>query len=177
MVTMTSYLPIGRSPSASRSMWITKVSPTAPAGSPEALCNMPDASIATWPCGSQTTRKIVAASAGMVRCTSKRSVTSRDRSRRSSGLGQISRPAPEAVGAEVEAGPGAIGVLRTPGQHGLGLREHDGGVGDLGAPGGVGGQIEAPPRAVPELHVGERRRAAHREVLALEPAVPRPLVR
>src|SRR6478672_1252777 len=73
IVTVTSYLPIGRSPNDSRSMWMTNVSPTAPAGSPLALCNMPDASIATWPRGSHTTRKMVAASAGMVRWTSNRS--------------------------------------------------------------------------------------------------------
>src|SRR5690349_11066644 len=55
-------------------MWITNVSPTARAGSPDALCNMPDASIATWPRGSHTIRKIAAASAGIVRWTSKRSL-------------------------------------------------------------------------------------------------------
>ncbi len=74
MVTVTSYLPMGRSPSASRSMWITKVSPSAWAGSPVALCSMPEASMATCPSGLLTTAKMSAAVAGMVRCTSKRSV-------------------------------------------------------------------------------------------------------
>src|SRR5665213_2826358 len=54
-------------------MWITNASPTAPAGSPVALCSMPEASMATWPRGSRTTLKIAVASAGMVRLTSKRS--------------------------------------------------------------------------------------------------------
>ena len=55
-------------------MWITKVSPSARAGSPVALCSMPDASMATWPSGSHSVPKMVAASNGMGRCTSKRSV-------------------------------------------------------------------------------------------------------
>ena len=47
--------------------------PPAPA-SPVAPCSMPVASIATCPDGLRTTSKIVAGSAGMVRCTSKRSL-------------------------------------------------------------------------------------------------------
>ena len=43
-------------------------------GSPVESCNMPDASIATWPRGSLTTRKITAASAGIIRWTSNRSL-------------------------------------------------------------------------------------------------------
>src|SRR5262249_47224174 len=47
--------------------------PTACAGSPDELCNIPDASMATWPVGLLTMSKILPASAGIVRCTSKRS--------------------------------------------------------------------------------------------------------
>src|SRR4051812_30286333 len=56
-------------------MWMTKLSPTAFAGSPVASSNMPDASIITWPIGSLSTRKIADASASIVRWTSIRSVT------------------------------------------------------------------------------------------------------
>ena len=64
-----------------------------------------------------------------------------------------------------------------PRQHCLGLWQHNRRVRDLRAPRRVGCEIEALPRAVPELHIGERVRAAHREVLTLEPLVPRPCMR
>ena len=54
-------------------MWITNSSPTAPAGSPVAAWSIPEESMATWPCGSDSTAKIAEASAGIRRCTSKRS--------------------------------------------------------------------------------------------------------
>src|SRR3954447_14965901 len=55
-------------------MWTTNVSPTAPARSPVAPINMPEASMATWPAGSLTSVKTVAGSAAMGRSTSNRSV-------------------------------------------------------------------------------------------------------
>src|SRR4029453_13274950 len=54
-------------------MWITKVSPTAAAGSPLEAWSIPELSIATWPRGSRTTSKIVCGSAAIVRWTSIRS--------------------------------------------------------------------------------------------------------
>src|SRR4030081_1617008 len=66
-------------------MCTTKLSPTALAGSPSASCSMPEASIATWPCGSQRTAKMSADGAAMVRWTSMRSVIGKwcqDRDRR-----------------------------------------------------------------------------------------------
>src|SRR4051794_22610014 len=54
-------------------MCTTNVSPTAVAGSPVALINMPELSIATWPFGSDTTRKMSAGSAAIARSTSIRS--------------------------------------------------------------------------------------------------------
>src|SRR5262245_6463033 len=57
-------------------MCTTNVSPTADTGSPVASMSMPALSMATWPIGSHSTRKMVAASAGMVRWTSSRSTRS-----------------------------------------------------------------------------------------------------
>src|SRR5262245_2860890 len=57
-------------------MCTTNVSPTADTGSPVASMSMPALSMATWPIGSHSTRKMVAASAGMVRWTSNRSTRS-----------------------------------------------------------------------------------------------------
>ena len=78
IVTVTSYLPIsGKSLSDSRSILIVKVSPAAATGSPSASCSIPEESIATWPWGSQSSAKISAAGAGIVRWVSIRvSVTS-----------------------------------------------------------------------------------------------------
>ncbi len=64
-----------------------------------------------------------------------------------------------------------------PGEHGLSLREHDRRIGHLGTPRRVGGEVEARPRAVPELHVRQRVGAPHGQVLPLEPPIPRPLMR
>src|SRR5262245_52763685 len=75
MCTVTSYLPSGMSPRASRSMCTTNSSPTAETASPVASINIPDASMSTCPCGSRSTAKIAAGSAGMVRDTSMRSAT------------------------------------------------------------------------------------------------------
>ena len=47
MMTVTSYLPIGKSLSASRSMCTTNRSPAAVAGSPVASCSMPEESMVT----------------------------------------------------------------------------------------------------------------------------------
>src|SRR4249920_25149 len=54
-------------------MCTTKLSPTPWTGSPVASINIPELSIATCPFGSHSTRKIAAASAGMVRATCNRS--------------------------------------------------------------------------------------------------------
>src|ERR1041384_8173542 len=88
-------------------MWMTNVSPSALAGSPVESCNIPDASMATCPDGDDTTPKIVAASAGMVRCTSKRSLMS-------ASWHQPSERAPAEAGGELgvgHRGPGADGDL------------------------------------------------------------------
>ena len=53
--------------SDSRSMCTTKVSPAALTGSPDASWSIPDESIATWPCGSQSTAKMSAAGAAITR--------------------------------------------------------------------------------------------------------------
>ena len=66
-------------------------------------------------------------------------------------------------------------VLGPPGQHGLGQGQDHGGVLGGGAPGGVGGEVEAQPGAVAELHVAVGLGAEHDQVLALEATVPRPL--
>ena len=58
MAIVTSYLPSGRSFSESRSVCITNWSPTAVTGSPVASINMPEATMATWPCGSLRMPKI-----------------------------------------------------------------------------------------------------------------------
>src|SRR5215204_2303723 len=76
MLTVTSYSPSGKSLSASRSMWISNVSPTLDAGDPVDPMSMPDASMATWPSGSRRTAKIAPGSALMVRSTSMRSTAS-----------------------------------------------------------------------------------------------------
>src|SRR5215471_13922060 len=55
-------------------MCTTKVSPTLATGSPVASISIPELSMATCPCGSVSTAKIAAGSAGMIRCTSMRSV-------------------------------------------------------------------------------------------------------
>src|SRR6266700_1999466 len=55
-------------------MCTTKLSPTAATGSPVALISIPELSIATCPCGSHSSRKIVAWSAAIVRWTSSRSL-------------------------------------------------------------------------------------------------------
>src|ERR671922_651601 len=57
-------------------MWTTNVSPAADTGSPSAAISIPELSIATWPCGSHSTRKIAAGSAAIARCTSIRSIRS-----------------------------------------------------------------------------------------------------
>ena len=46
------------SPMASRSMWMTKRSPTALTGSASLLISEPEASIATWPFGLRSNSKI-----------------------------------------------------------------------------------------------------------------------
>src|SRR4051812_23023515 len=77
MITVTSYLPIGRSLSASRSMCTTNSSPTSPTGCPSADWSMPVLSMATWPRGSRSTANTSAGVAAMSRRTSKRSVVMR----------------------------------------------------------------------------------------------------
>ena len=54
-------------------MWMTNVSPTPEAGSPEASMSIPEESMATWPWGSRRTAKTASGGAGKVRCTSMRS--------------------------------------------------------------------------------------------------------
>src|SRR5687768_1163148 len=66
-------------------MCTTKLSPSAVTGSPEASINMPELSIATCPCGSHSTRKIDAASAGINRWTSNRSFVIRASCHRPAG--------------------------------------------------------------------------------------------
>src|SRR6201995_1664677 len=65
MITVTSYLPMGRSPRASRSMWTTKRSPACRTGSPSADWSMPELSMATWPRGAVSTAKIAAGGAAI----------------------------------------------------------------------------------------------------------------
>jgi len=55
-------------------MCTRKLSPAADTGSPSASISIPELSIATCPCGSHSTLKIAAGLAGMIRCTSSRSV-------------------------------------------------------------------------------------------------------
>src|SRR6266487_1033350 len=55
-------------------MWTTKVSPAAVTGSPVASISMPVLSMATCPCGSQSTRKTASGAASIVRATSSRSL-------------------------------------------------------------------------------------------------------
>ncbi len=55
-------------------MWTTKVSPAAVTGSPVASISMPVLSMATCPCGSQSTRKTASGAASIVRVTSSRSL-------------------------------------------------------------------------------------------------------
>src|SRR6478735_529475 len=101
-------------------MCTTKLSPTAWAGAPSASCNMPEASMATWPWGSQRTAKISAAGAAMVRWTSIRSVIGRVEPRfvgRQWEMGSLSGILDRAVngnGAVVGVvGPPGIGKSRT----------------------------------------------------------------
>jgi hypothetical protein len=74
MITVTSYLPIGKSLSASRSMCTTNSSPTFSTGSPSADWSIPELSIVTWPCGSVSNANTLAGVAAISRWTSKRSV-------------------------------------------------------------------------------------------------------
>src|SRR3954451_12356690 len=66
-------------------MCTTKVSPTPDTGSPVASISMPELSMSTWPCGSHSTRKMVAGSAAIVRWTSMRSVVMASSCQRSAG--------------------------------------------------------------------------------------------
>ncbi len=70
-----------------------------------------------------------------------------------------------------------VGVPGPPRQHGLRLLEDDAGVGDLGAPRRVGGEVEAAPLPLPILDVGHRLGAQHGQVHRLQAPVPRPGVR
>src|SRR5439155_15405820 len=109
-------------------MWITKVSPTAAAGSPVEDCNMPELSIATWPFGSARIAKIVDGSAAITRSTCMRSLViaaSCHRSRvMAAGAGAGRRPEDRSRHRDlvVEAKPasGASGV-----RHGDALDEDD----------------------------------------------------
>ena len=67
---------MGKSLSASLSMWMTNSSPTLVAGTPVQSINMPELSMVTWPFGSLSNAKIRPGSAGIVRATSMRSTVS-----------------------------------------------------------------------------------------------------
>src|SRR4051794_31371380 len=81
-------------------MCTTNVSPTALAGSPVASISIPELSIATWPWGSDTTRKMAAGSAAIARCTSIRSVMPHPRIVRTTSRVELGQPFENTEGAE-----------------------------------------------------------------------------
>src|ERR1019366_9797882 len=85
------------------------------------------------------------------------------------------RPAADDALLEQKTRKRAVGVLGPPGEHRLGITEDPRGVLDLCAPGRVGREVIAPPRAVAELDISRVFESPYGEVVPLEMPVPRPI--